>query len=87
MITRALGGEPDVSVLPLSTFLCGPDQTRRTELMEKYRIPIFVAVERLQEASEQAGLTEDDIGGLLASGLDISDAVTYVEAMLSNRVH
>jgi hypothetical protein len=55
--------------------------------MEKHRIPIFVAIERLQEASEQAGLTEDDIGGLLASGLDISDAATYVEAMLSNRVH
>ena len=53
----------------------------------KYRVPIFVAVERLQEVSEQAGLTEDDISGLLASGLDISDAATYVEAVLSNRVH
>ena len=27
----------------------------------KYRVPIFVAVERLQEASQQAGLTEDDV--------------------------
>jgi hypothetical protein len=53
----------------------------------RYRVPIFLAVERLQEASELAGLTEDDITGLLASGLDISDAVTYVEAVLSNRVH
>lgn len=53
----------------------------------KSRVPIFLAVERLQEASQQAGLTEDDIGGLLASGLDVSDAVTYVEAVLSNRVH
>jgi hypothetical protein len=86
MITRALGGEPDVSVLPFP-FSIWPRPKRRTELMDKYRIPIFVAVERLQEASEQAGLTEDDIGGLLASGLDISDAVTYVEAMLLNRVH
>jgi hypothetical protein len=53
----------------------------------KYRIPIFVAVERLQEASEQAGLTEDDVSVLLACGLDICDAVLYVEAVLSNRVH
>jgi hypothetical protein len=53
----------------------------------KYRVPIFVAVERLQEASQQAGLTEDDITILLSSGLDVCDAVNYVEAMLSNRVH
>jgi len=53
----------------------------------KYRVPIFVAVERLQEASQQAGLSEDEVVGLLASGLDVCDAVTYVEAMLSNRVH
>jgi hypothetical protein len=53
----------------------------------KYRVPIFVAVERLQEASQQAGLSEDDIVGLLASGLDVCDAVVYLEAMLSNRVH
>jgi hypothetical protein len=61
---------------------------RRAEIMEsKYRVPIFVAVERLQEASQQAGLTEDDVIGLLASGLDVCDAVTYVEAVLYNRVH
>jgi hypothetical protein len=53
----------------------------------KYRVPIFVAVERLQEASEQAGLTEDDAVGLLASGLDVCEAVNYVEAVLFNRVH
>jgi len=53
----------------------------------KHRVPIFLAVERLQEASQQAGLTEDEITGLLASGLDICDAVMYVEAVLSNRVH
>jgi hypothetical protein len=53
----------------------------------KYRVPIFFAVERLQEASQQAGLTEDDVIGLLASGLDICDAVTFVEAVLSNLVH
>jgi hypothetical protein len=53
----------------------------------KYRVPIFVAVERLQEASQQAGLTEDDITGLLASGLEVYDAVIYVESVLSNRVH
>ena len=53
----------------------------------KYRIPMFIAVERLQEASQQAGLTEADVYCLLASGLDVCDAVTYVEAVLSNRVH
>ena len=64
------------------------NSNKEAEIMEsKYRVPIFVAVERLQEASQQAGLTEDDVIGLLASGLDICDAVTYVEAVLSNRVH
>jgi hypothetical protein len=53
----------------------------------KHRVPIFMAVERLQAASQQAGLTEDDVTGLLASGLDVTDAVTYVEAVLTNRVH
>jgi hypothetical protein len=53
----------------------------------KYRIPVFVAVERLQAAVQQAVLTEDDVSGLLASGLDVCDAVDYVEAVLSNRVH
>jgi hypothetical protein len=53
----------------------------------KSRAPIFVAVERLQQASVQAGLTEDDITGLLACGLDVCDAATYVEAVLLNRVH
>ncbi len=53
----------------------------------KYRVPIFAAVERLQEASAQVGLSEDDIVGLLAGGLEVSDVVIYVEAMLSNRVH
>jgi hypothetical protein len=73
-------------VLPLSN--SNEPAKRRDEFMEsKYRVPIFVAVERLQEASQQAGLSEDDITGLLASGLDVCDAVTYVEAVLSNRVH
>jgi hypothetical protein len=53
----------------------------------KYRVPIFVAVERLQEASERVGLSEDDITGLLATGLDVTDVVVYVEAVLSNHVH
>jgi hypothetical protein len=56
-------------------------------MQNRYRVPIFIAVERLQEASEQAGLTEEEITGLLASGLDVCDAATFVEAMLSNRVH
>jgi hypothetical protein len=64
------------------------NQQKEGEVMEtKYRVPIFVAVERLQEASQQAGLTEDDVIGMLASGLDVCEAVTYVEAVLSNRVH
>ena len=53
----------------------------------KYRVPLFQAVERLQEASQQAGLTEEEISGLLACGLDIGDAVTYIEDVLTNRVH
>jgi hypothetical protein len=74
------------SVLPLSNRL--ERAKGGLDFMEnKYRVPIFVAVERLQEASQQAGLTDDDITGLLATGLDVSDAVIFVEAMLSNRVH
>ena len=81
------------SVLPLSTFIIHTNQIhangkRRAEIVEsKYRVPIFVAVERLQEASQQAGLSEADVSGLLASGLDVCDAVTYIEAVLYNRVH
>jgi hypothetical protein len=48
---------------------------------------IFTAVEGLQEASAKVGLSEADVLGLLFSGLDLSDVVDYVEAMLSNRVH
>jgi hypothetical protein len=84
--SRALGEGP-VFRPSLSIFDTTPAR-RRVEFMEnKYRVPIFVAVERLQEASQQAGLTEDDVTGLLACGLDVTDAVTYVEAVLSNRVH
>jgi hypothetical protein len=53
----------------------------------KYGIPIFTVVERLQETSQQVGLSEDDVVGLLASGLDVLDVVSYVEAVLSNRVN
>ena len=53
----------------------------------KYGIPIFTMVERLQETSQQVGLSEDDVVGLLASGLDVLDVVSYVEAVLSKRVH
>jgi hypothetical protein len=67
-------------------FLCCPFLIDGNQ-QEEGRVPIFVAVERLQEASQQAGLSEDDIVGLLASGLDVCDAVVYLEAMLSNRVH
>ena len=51
------------------------------------RVPIFVAVEGLQEASEKVGLTEEDVLGLLISGLEVSEVVDYVEAMLTRRVH
>jgi hypothetical protein len=51
------------------------------------QVPIFSAVEGLQEVTAKVGLSEDDVIGLLFSGLEISDVVDYAEAMLTNRVH
>jgi len=51
------------------------------------QVPIFSAVEGLQEVTAKVGLSEEDVIGLLFSGLEISDLVDYVEAMLAHRVH
>jgi len=49
--------------------------------------PIFNVVEGLQEASAKVGLTEADVLGLLFAGLEVSDVVNYVEAVMRSRVH
>jgi hypothetical protein len=56
------------------------------EFCGKQPIPIIQAVERLQDASAQLGMTGDDVVTLLASGITIADLLEHVEAMVLNRV-
>jgi len=53
----------------------------------KDHVPLIQAVERLGEASLKAGLTEEQVVNLLASDLEISQLLEYLDAMLSDRVH
>ncbi|MGA9040739.1 MAG: hypothetical protein WB421_09410 [Terriglobales bacterium] len=53
----------------------------------KCRMFLFNDVERFHERSAQVGLSEDDIWDLVASGLEVSHLVAYVDAMLSSRVN
>jgi hypothetical protein len=48
-------------------------------------LPVFLPAENSEVGSTT--IYETSSTGLLASGLDVCDAVTYVEAVLSNRVH
>ena len=86
MTSEGSGGRSRCVCTALFYFHLTPRKEQR--VMEcKYGIPIFTVVERLQETSQQVGLSEDDVVGLLASGLDVLDVVSYVEAVLSNRVN
>jgi len=51
------------------------------------RMPLVRAVEILGEASSKAGLTEEQVVKLLESGLELSQILEYLDAMLSHRVH
>ena len=53
----------------------------------KDHVPLVQAVARLGEASSRVGLTEEQVVNLLASDLEISQLLEYIEAMLSHRVH
>ena len=53
----------------------------------KPAVPIMYAVERLQEASTQLGMTEDDIVAILTSGITMVDMLQYVDAMLQNQTN
>jgi len=53
----------------------------------KPAVPIMYAVERLQEASTQLGMTEDDIVAILTSGITMVDMLGYVDAMLQNQTN
>jgi len=53
----------------------------------KPAVPIMYAVERLQEASTQLGMTEDDIVTILTSGITMVDMLGYVDAMLQNQTN
>jgi hypothetical protein len=53
----------------------------------KCRMFLFDDVERFHEKSAAVGLTEADIWNLVASGLEVSHLVDYVETMLSSRMN
>ncbi len=48
---------------------------------------ILYAMEKLQDASEQMGMTEDEIVALLGSGISLGNLLDYVEVMLSHRAN
>ena len=48
---------------------------------------ILYAMEKLQDASEQMGMTEDEIVALLASGISLGNLLDYVDVMLSHRAN
>ena len=50
-------------------------------------VPILHAVERLQEASAQLGMTEEDVLAILTSGITMVDMLQYVDAMLQNQTN
>jgi hypothetical protein len=50
-------------------------------------VPILHAMERLQEASTQLGMTEDDVLAILTSGITMIDMLDYVDAMLQNQTN
>jgi hypothetical protein len=49
--------------------------------------PIMHAVERLQEASMQLGMSEEDVVAILTSGITMIDMLDYVDAMLQNQTN
>jgi hypothetical protein len=53
----------------------------------KCRMFLFNDVELFHAKSAQAGLTEDDIWDLVASGMEVNHLVEYVDAMLTSRVN
>jgi hypothetical protein len=53
----------------------------------KDHVPLIQAVEKLGEASLKAGITEEQVVNLLASDLELSQLLEYLDAMLSHRVH
>jgi len=52
----------------------------------KQQPPISYAVAELEAVSAQAGLTQDDLTRLFASGLGVHDLLGYVEAVMDNRL-
>jgi hypothetical protein len=48
---------------------------------------LFDDVESFHEKSTEVGLTEDDIWNLVASGLEVSHLVEYVETVLTSRMN
>jgi hypothetical protein len=55
--------------------------------ISKPAVPIMYAAERLQEASQQLGMTEDDVAAILTSGITMVDMLDYVDAMMQNQTN
>jgi len=54
---------------------------------QKLPVPIMYAVERLQEASAELGMSEADIVNILTSGITMVDMLHYVDDMLQNQTN
>jgi hypothetical protein len=80
------GGPGVFSCCPFFDFIAA---TYKDDLIMncKCRMFLFNDVELFHEKSAQVGLTEDDIWDLVASGMEVSHLVEYVDAMLSSRVN
>jgi hypothetical protein len=52
----------------------------------KQQPPISYAVAELEAVSASAGLTQDDLKRLFASGLGVYDLLGYVEAVIADRL-
>jgi hypothetical protein len=55
-------------------------------MSSKQQPPISYAVAELEAVSSQAGLTQDDLTRLFASGLGVYDLLGYVEAVVADRL-
>lgn len=56
-------------------------------MKSKCRMYLFSEVERFHERSADAGLSEDDIWDLVATGIEVSHLMEHVETVLTNRMN
>lgn len=57
------------------------------DLCVRSMMPIVAAVEELENAAAEAGLSSDDLIRLLQDGLDVDHVLSYVAAVVTNRLN